>query len=65
MLDVLNLNKLDWQPIDKDHIKVLFSGHFDDNYAQLESDLERAGLHAVRRTYDKKINKTTTIYKVS
>lgn len=54
---------ISWEPVDEDHIRIVFHGHFDDNYAQTERELNSAGLYAVRRTYDKKTRKTTTIYK--
>lgn len=62
-MDILDKHKLTWEGVDAEHVKVTFHGHFDDNYAQLERELNQAGLHAVKRTYDKKNNKTITVYK--
>ena len=62
-MKILNFNKLSWVDLDPDHIEVTFAGHFDENHAQLERDLNQAGLRAVRRKYDKHKNRTYTIYK--
>lgn len=61
--EALKLHKLDWKPIDKYFIEVVFIGHFDDNYAHMEHELNTLGLLAIRRRYDKKANKTITLYK--
>lgn len=60
---VLSLNKLNWNQIDIDHIEIVVAGYVDDNYAQLEKDLNLLGLCAVKRSYNKKQNRTSTIYK--
>ncbi len=59
----LESNKLQWKPLTPECIEIVFIGHFDDNYAQLEQDLNRLGLLAIKRSYDKKNNRTITIYK--
>lgn len=60
---VLDINKLDWKQVDLNHIEITIAGHFDDNYAQLERDLNAIGLCAIKRSYNKKQNKTSTVYK--
>ncbi len=60
---VLDRYNVDWKQVDAEHIEVIFHGHFDDNYAGLESAFNKAGLQATRRTYLKDLNKTITIYK--
>lgn len=62
-MNVLTRFKLDWKPLDREHIEVTYIGHFDENFSEVETALNHAGLYAERRTYDRLHNKTTTIYK--
>ncbi len=62
-VEVIQRNKMTWMLLDPLHIQVTFYGHLDENSAIVERDLAKTGAHAIRRTYDKKNNKTTTIYK--
>ena len=61
--NILNKVKMSWKVVDSDHVEVIFYGRFDENYAGAERELNDAGLYAVRRTYNKKDHRTTTIYK--
>lgn len=60
---VLNLHKLEWKTLATDLYEVSYIGHFDDNFAHLDKELSRAGLEAIKRSYDKKLNRTQTTYK--
>lgn len=63
MTNILDLHKVRYETQDKNHIKVTYLGAYDENWNYLENELNNAGMYAVKRTYDKKNNKTVTIYK--
>lgn len=59
----LATNRVSWRQADLNHIEIDIAGHFDENHAQLERDLNAIGLCAVKRSYNKKQNRTSTTYK--
>ncbi len=62
-MKILNMHKFNYKQIDENHYSVTYVGHFDDNYSHVDNELNKSGLVAIRRTYDKKNNRTNTIYK--
>jgi hypothetical protein len=54
---------MNWQEIENNQVKVCYVGPFDEYYAKMDARLFKLSLFATRRTYDKKNNKTITIYK--
>lgn len=62
-LKIIEHNKMTWRQVTSELIEVCFNGSLDENCARVEQDLFNAGAFAVKRRYDKKLNKTFTTYK--
>lgn len=62
-LKIIEHNKMTWRQVTSELIEVCFNGTLDENCVKVERDLFKAGAYAVKRRYDKKLNKTFTIYK--
>ena len=54
---------LNWEITDQNHIMICFLGPEDEYQNHIEKQLKQAGLFATKRTYNKKSNKTYTLYK--
>lgn len=61
---ILNLNRFTWDKIDNNYVNVCFHGMLDENCVTIENELFKLGLYAIKRTYNKKLKKTFTTYRI-
>lgn len=60
---LLTNNKVYWEIMGDNHIKTNYVGPYTEYHSNMEQQLFNLGLVAIRRTYDKKNNRISTIYK--
>ena len=61
--NIIETHKMTWEALDANHIQVCFNGTLDERCILVEDELAKAGLFAIKRSYNKKLNKTFTTYK--
>ena len=62
-IEIIEMNKMTWQLVDTATIEVTYNGTLDEYYTKVECDLANVDAYAIKYRYDKKANKTTTLYK--
>ncbi len=62
--EILAKNYVNWTRINMNHIQVATPGYCGAECMVMENELKHAGMYATRRSYDKKLGKTITIYKM-
>lgn len=62
--NILARNYVNWTRLNMNHIQVATPGYCGAECLEMERELRSAGMHATRRSYDRKLGKTITIYKM-
>ena len=60
--DMLNKKKLNWKQLNAKYIEVYAKGCYDEFSTIVERDLFKLGFKAIKRSYNKMDNQTSTIY---
>jgi len=60
---ILNFFKMDFVASGKNQFTTCYHGKADENFNNIDFELNKAGLVATKRSYDKKLNKIYTTYK--